>query len=154
KVYYLCGVHDPFLLYMKKFFLSIQKGTLESNLAAFILRVGFGVLMIPYHGYVKLVEFNERKNDFVDFMGLGGSVSLSLAIFAEFFCSILLIVGLFTRLATVPLLVTTLVIFSAHNWELFGQYELGTAFFIGYLAILALGPGRFSLDYLIFKRRR
>jgi len=139
---------------MKKFFLSIQKGTLESNLAAFILRVGFGVLMIPYHGYVKLVEFNERKNDFVDFMGLGGSVSLSLAIFAEFFCSILLIVGLFTRLATVPLLVTTLVIFSAHNWELFGQYELGTAFFIGYLAILALGPGRFSLDYLIFKRRR
>lgn len=139
---------------MKRFFLSVQKGTRASHLAAFILRVGFGVLMIPYHGYVKLVEFNERKDNFVDFLGLGGTVSLSLAIFAEFFCSILLILGLFTRLATIPLLVTTLVIFSAHNWELFGQYELGTAFFVGYLSILTLGPGRFSLDYLIFKRRR
>lgn len=139
---------------MKKFFLSVQKGTTASNLAAFILRVGFGVLMIPYHGYVKLVEFNERKDNFVDFLGLGGTVSLSLAIFAEFFCSILLILGLFTRFATIPLLMTTLVIFSAHNWELFGQYELATAFFIAYLSILTLGPGRFSLDYLIFKRRR
>lgn len=139
---------------MKRFFLTVQKGTKASSLAALILRLGFGILMIPYHGYVKLVEFNERKNEFMDFLGLGGTVSLSLAIFAEFFCSILLIFGLFTRLATIPLLVTTLVIFSAHNWELLGKYELGTAFFIGYLSILALGPGRFSLDYLIFKRGR
>lgn len=142
------------IFYMKRFFLTVQKGTKSSNLAAFILRVGFGALMIPYHGYVKLVEFNERKDQFVDFLGLGGTVSLSLAVFAEFFCSILLVLGLFTRLAILPLLATTLVIFSVHNWELFGQYELGTAFFIAYLSILALGPGRYSLDYLIFKRKR
>lgn len=140
---------------MKKFFLTVQKGTKSSNFAALILRIGFGALMIPYHGYVKLVEFNERKDGFVDLLGLGGTVSLSLAIFAEFFCSILLILGLFTRLATIPLLITMLVVFSVHNWELFGlKNELATAFFIGYLSILALGPGKFSLDYLVFKRKR
>ncbi|HMR18176.1 MAG TPA: DoxX family protein [Sphingobacterium sp.] len=138
---------------MKKFFLTIQKGSASSNLAALLLRVGFGVLMIPKHGYVKLVEFNERKEVFMDFMGLGSTLSLSLAVFAEFFCSIALILGLFTRLATIPLMVTMLVIFSVHNWVLFGQYELSTAFFIAYLAILVLGPGKYSLDYLIFKRR-
>lgn len=138
---------------MKKFLLTVQKGTASSNLAALILRLGFGILMIPKHGYVKLVEFNERKEAFMDFMGLGGTVSLSLAVFAEFFCSILLIFGLFTRLAAIPLLVTVLVISSIHDWELFGKYELSTAFFIGYLAILILGPGKYSLDYAIFKKR-
>lgn len=138
---------------MKKFFLSVSKGTAVSNLSALILRLGFGVLMIPYHGYVKLIEFNERKDQFMDFLGLGSTVSLSLAIFAELFCSILLIFGLFTRLATIPLLITMLVALSAHNWEFFGKYELATAFFIGHLAIFAAGPGKYSLDYLLFKRR-
>ncbi len=139
---------------MKKFFLSVPKGTFSSNLSALILRVGFGVLMIPNHGYVKLVEFSERKNNFISFMDLGSTFSLTLAIFAEFFCSLLLIIGLFTRLAILPLLITTLVIFSVHNWELFGKYELATSFFVAYLAIFFIGPGKFSLDYLLFKKGR
>ncbi|MBD1426567.1 DoxX family protein [Sphingobacterium arenae] len=139
---------------MKRFFLTVHRGTTSSNFAAFILRIGFGVLMIPYHGYVKLVEFNERKDEFMDLLGLGSSISLSLAIFAEFFCSILLVLGLFTRFAAIPLLTTMLIALSIHNWEIFGQYELATAFFVGYLSILTLGPGKFSLDYLIFRRKR
>lgn len=139
---------------MKKFFLSVNKGTVQASMAALVLRVGFGILMIPNHGYVKLVEFNERKDQFMSFMGLGGTISLSLAIFAEFFCSILLIFGLFTRLATVPLLFNMLVIFSVHDWVLLGKYELATAIFIGYLALFFLGPGRYSIDYLLFKRGR
>jgi len=139
---------------MKRFFLTVHRGTTSSNFAAFILRIGFGVLMIPYHGYVKLIEFNERKDEFMDLLGLGGSISLSLAIFAEFFCSILLVLGLFTRIAAIPLLTTMLIALSIHNWEIFGQYELATAFFVGYLSILILGPGKFSLDYLIFRRKR
>ncbi|TDS11916.1 DoxX family protein [Sphingobacterium paludis] len=139
---------------MKKFFLTVPKGTAASNLAALILRIGFGALMIPHHGYAKLVEFSERKGQFMSFLGLGSTLSLSLAIFAEFFCSIFLVFGLFTRLATIPLLITILVIMSVHNWEIFGKYELASAFFVGYLAIFLLGPGRFSLDSLLFKRGR
>jgi len=139
---------------MNKFFLTVGKGSASSSLAALVLRLGFGILMIPMHGYAKLLHFNERKDDFVDFLGLGGTVSLSMAIFAELFCSVLLIVGLFTRLATVPLLILVLVIFSVHDWEFFGKHELVTAFFIGYAAILAFGPGKYSLDYLLLKNRK
>jgi|SRR5690606_20028031 len=139
---------------MRTFFFSVQGESRTANLAALFLRIGFGILMIPMHGYMKLIEFNIRKDEFVDFLGLGGTVSLSLAVFAELFCSILLVLGLFTRLASIPLLVTTMVIFSVHNWELFGKYELATAFFIAYISIFTLGPGKYSLDYLITKRKR
>lgn len=120
--------------------------------AALVLRLGFGFMMAVNHGYVKLTHFHEWKTDFTSFMGLDGSLSLSLAIFAELVCSILLIVGLFTRLALLPLLITMGVIFQSHNWDFLGEGELATSFLIGYLAILAIGPGRFSLDWVLGDR--
>ncbi len=126
----------------------------SANFAALALRVGFGLLMIPNHGYAKLISFSERKDQFMSFMGLDPSISLGLAIFAEFFCSVLLILGLGTRLATIPLLITAFVILSVHDWELFGKHELVPAFILGYLSILFLGPGKFSLDYLLLRKRR
>ncbi|ADB36886.1 DoxX family protein [Spirosoma linguale] len=122
------------------------------DLAALVLRLGFGFMMSVNHGYVKLVHFHEWKTDFTRFMGLSGSLSLSLAIFAELACSILLILGLFTRLALFPLLVAMFVIFQSHNWDFLGEGELATSFLMGYLAILAIGPGRYSLDWLIGER--
>lgn len=71
---------------------------------------------------------------------------MGLTIFAELFCSILLILGLFTRLATIPLLITMLVVIHLHEWQLFDKQELAPAFFVGYLVILLLGPGKYSLD--------
>lgn len=88
----------------------------------------------------------------MSFMGLSPAVSLGLATFAEFFCSLLLILGLFTRLATIPLLITMVVIMNIHHWQMFGEHELAPAFLFGYGAILLLGPGKFSLDARISKR--
>jgi len=136
---------------MKKLFYH-SYSPLAFNLATLILRVGLGILMIPNHGWAKLSHFAEKKEKFMDFMGLGSTVSLGLATFAEFFCSILLILGLFTRLATIPLIVTVLVILNVHKWQFFGEHELVPAFLIGYVAILLLGPGKFSLDAKISKR--
>ncbi|GAA4792594.1 hypothetical protein GCM10023231_20980 [Olivibacter ginsenosidimutans] len=98
------------------------------------------------------MSFAERKERFMDFMGLGGPASLSLTIFAELFCSILLILGLATRLATIPLLITALVIMSVHHWEFFGDHDLIVALLVGYVAVLLLGPGSFSLDKLIARK--
>lgn len=90
----------------------------------------------------------------MDFMGLGSTLSLGLAVFAEFFCSLLLITGLFTRLAVLPLIITMLVIMKQHEWTLIGTHESVIFFFTGYMLILILGPGRYSLDHKFLYRSR
>src|SRR5687768_12196358 len=88
---------------MKKLF-SVSYTSWAFNLALLILRVGCGILMLN-HGYDKLVHFQQYSANFMNFLGLSGSVSLALVVFAEFFCSIFLILGLFTRLVTIPLII-------------------------------------------------
>lgn len=122
------------------------------HIAMLLLRVGFGVLMIPGHGWKKLTNFAGMKGEFMNFMGLGSTLSLGLATFAEFFCSLLLIFGLFTRLATIPLIITMVVAFGVHNYELFSKYDLIPAFLLGYITILLLGPGKYSMDALVSKK--
>jgi putative oxidoreductase len=121
------------------------------NLSMLFLRLGLGALMIP-HGYDKLINFSKYKGDFMNFLGLGGTVSLALTVFAEFFCSIFLVMGLFTRFTVIPLIINMLVIiFMAHNAEIFGDGEHGALFLIGYVVILLCGPGKASVDGIMGK---
>lgn len=121
------------------------------NVGMLVLRLVSGVLMLP-HGWDKLSHFAEKKGRFLNFMGIGSTASLGLATFAEFFCSLLLILGLFTRLATIPLLVTIFVILYVHHWEFGGEHEIVAGFLGIFLAILLMGPGKYSLDARISKR--
>ena len=135
---------------MKKLF-SIGYNTSAFNLAMFILRVGAGVLMI-HHGYDKLVKFNQMAPNFMNFLGMNGTLSLALVVFAEFFCSILLMLGLFTRIASIFLMISTFVAVSdAHQYDVLGKGEHASLFFIIYLTILILGPGKISVDGMIKK---
>ena len=121
------------------------------NLATFILRIGLGVLMIP-HGYDKLVHFMQYKKDFYNLLGMGSTVSLAVVVFAELFCSVFLIMGLFTRvIAAILAIEMTIVVFSEHHGQVFGEGEHGMLYLTGYLAIVLLGPGRASLDGILGK---
>ena len=121
------------------------------NLATFILRIGLGVLMIP-HGYDKLVHFMQYKKDFYNLLGMGSTVSLAVVVFAELFCSVFLIMGLFTRvIAAILAIEMTIVVFSKHHGQVFGEGEHGMLYLTGYLAIVLLGPGRASLDGILGK---
>lgn len=134
---------------MKKLLFSTRYANWSFNLATLVLRVGFGVLM-AYHGFGKLTKYAEMKGSFMNFMGLGSSTSLTLTIFAEFVCSILLIAGLFTRFAAFVLLFTAcIIVFKAHEMDIFGKAEAGTHYLLAYTAILLLGAGKFSLDAAI-----
>ncbi|MDA3614318.1 DoxX family protein [Polluticaenibacter yanchengensis] len=134
---------------MKKVLFSTTTKPWAIDIASLLLRIVFGALMIP-HGYGKLQNFDTYKAKFMSFMGLSQSISLGLAIFAEFFCAILLILGLFTRFSTIALIITFIVVvFKAHPMDFFGDGEMGTLYLGAYISILLLGPGKYSLDKLI-----
>jgi putative oxidoreductase len=85
-------------------------------------------------------------------LGVGHVSSLSLAIFAEFLCSLLLVLGLFTRFAALVLSSTMAVaFFMVHRTALSGEHsgELAFIYLAGFLAILIAGPGKFSIDQKI-----
>lgn len=121
------------------------------NLAMFILRIGMGLMILP-HGYEKMVHFASKKNTFMNFMGIGSTTSLSLIIFAEFFCAIFVIIGLFTRFTVLPLVIGLgIALFKAHDGAILGRGELPALYFTGFLVILLLGPGKASVDGMMGK---
>jgi putative oxidoreductase len=121
------------------------------NTAMFVLRLGLGILMMM-HGYDKLVHFGAKQNSFMSFLGLGGTISLALVVFAEFFCSLFIILGLFTRLATIPLIILTcVIIFKVNHNNIFIDYENAPLYLTGYLVLILIGPGRVSVDSMTGK---
>ncbi len=135
---------------MKKL-LSVKYSPGAFNAAMLILRTGAGVLMLS-HGYDKLIHFNEKHNQFMSFMGMSSTVSYTLVVFAEFFCSVLLIMGLFTRLATIPLIIAmSVALIKAHGGDFWGDGEHAALYLCTYLVLLFTGPGRISIDGMINK---
>lgn len=130
---------------MKKF-TSISYSPSAFNIAMLLLRVSSGVMLMS-HGYSKLVHFADMKSKFINFMGIGITLSLSLSIFAEFFCSIFLIIGLFSRLVVIPLIVNmSVALFIAHHGDIFGDGEKAALYIACFVTILLCGPGRASID--------
>lgn len=121
------------------------------NFAMLVLRLGLGVLMLS-HGYGKLIHFHEMRGSFINFLGLGSTISLTLDIFAEFFCSIFLILGLFTRLAVIPILIAmSVALIKVHHGDLFGAGERAAIYIACSITILFCGPGKISVDGMIGK---
>ena len=75
-----------------------------SDIALLLLRIFVGIMMLT-HGVAKIENFSALKANFPDPVGLGAGFSLLLITCAEVGCSLLVIVGLVTRLAVIPLIV-------------------------------------------------
>lgn len=135
---------------MRKLF-STKYSAVSFSIAMFLLRLVSGALIMN-HGYSKLMKFSVMKGTFMNFLGLGSTTSLSLVIFAEFFCGLFLIIGLFTRAVVIPLIIVMIVaLFHVHKIDFYGEGEKATLFLGSFLAILLVGPGRASIDGMIGK---
>lgn len=139
---------------MKRFLSATPLSATAADLGLLILRLGVGVLM-ALHGYDKLVNLLAGNSaDFPDPLGVGPVASHALAVGGEFFCSLLLILGLLTRPAALGLIATTLtIVFGIHGADPLSDKEHALLFLIPYLTLLLTGPGRFSLDARFFKTR-
>ncbi len=133
--------------------LSTQFNDRKINISLLVLRSGVALLMMP-HGYQKLVHYAEKKDEFMQFMGMSPSLSLARVIFAELFCAGFLAIGLFSRLALVPLVITMCVaVFDAHSFDILGEGQLAFVYLISYFILLYAGPGRISVDQLLFNKK-
>jgi putative oxidoreductase len=134
-------------------------GTAGTSLSFWLLllRVAIACLMLT-HGWPKFQSLVNGNMQFADPIGVGPKVSLFLTVFAEVFCSLLIFIGLATRLATVPLIINMLVAaIVIHGKDVISKKELALLYLLIYISIAFLGAGRFSLDNVLgggSKRRR
>ncbi len=149
---------------MKKLNL-LTGNAINADLGLLLVRLIIGLLMACY-GYQKLIHFQEMAaSDFwakeVSFLGMHGAFPLALTVFAEFFCSLLLIVGLFTRLSLIPLMICMAYIFlvifpgsMVSNGENGVEFNNTFVYFIIYLALFFTGPGKYSLDHKFLRKHQ
>ncbi|MCF2219228.1 DoxX family protein [Chryseobacterium sp. PS-8] len=124
------------------------------DIALLIVRVFIGFAMLS-HGFPKLQMLLEGKSDFFDFLGLGSQITLGLTVFAEFACSILLVLGLFSRISLGFLMFTMIIAgFVVHGADPFEKREMSLIYLSIYLLLMVFGVGKFSVDYMIEKRKR
>ena len=123
-----------------------------THLGLLFLRLAAGGFMLT-HGLPKLQKIFSGDMAFGDPLGLGPEVSLVMVVFSEFVCAILVMLGLGTRLAVVPLIVTMLVAaFIVHGDDPFNRKELALFYLVSYIVLLLTGSGKYSLDKLISRK--
>lgn len=120
-----------------------------ASFALLILRASFGLMMIT-HGWPKLMSFIDSPSSFPDPIHIGPALSHGLTAFAEFFCAILIVIGLGTRWAALPLMVAMAVAaFVIHGKDPFAEREMAILYLSAYTTLMILGAGSYSLDKAI-----
>ena len=111
--------------------------------------------MLASHGWDKIVHLSEYVRHFPDPLGVGSTASTLLVIFAEVFCTLLVMFGFLTRLAAVPVIATLVgAALWVHADDPWSKKEFALLYAIPFLTILMIGPGRFSLDALRAKHAK
>ncbi|MDR1729282.1 MAG: DoxX family protein [Prevotellaceae bacterium] len=123
------------------------------NIGLLFLRVAISILMIT-HGVPKLeMLLSGNAQQFPDPLGISPVLSLILVTGAEFFCSLILILGFKSRIFALPLIFDMLIAaFVAHSGSGFQDKEPAILYLTVYISIALLGEGKFSLDGFIEKQ--
>lgn len=139
---------------MKKI-LDINKATTTTDIALLVARAGIAALMLT-HGIPKLMMLlSGEPVQFPPVMGMSAEFSLTLTVFAEVMCSLFVLLGLATRLAVVPLIITMLVaVFIIHSADPLDKREPALYFLLVYLVLLFAGSGKYSIDFLLQRQNK
>ena len=125
------------------------------NNGIFLIRV-LTAVMIFSHG-LEIFDAGKMKDNFAFLKDVGFPLPEVMGYFAkiiELAGGVLLAAGLFTRLITIPLMIIMVVVTAnMNNWNIFDG-ELTFLFFLLFLTFLFIGPGKWSLDYLLFDKSK
>jgi putative oxidoreductase len=136
---------------MKRFsFTSISYSSAAFNIAMLLLRVCFGVVLMVKHGFTKVMNFATLQHTFYNFLGLGPKFSLILILFAEIFCSLLIVLGLFTRWSCIPIIIAMIIVIFGHDaGKDLVDSELALFYLTAFVTLHFVGPGSISVDGMI-----
>ena len=122
------------------------------NFALLVQRVATGLLLLIGHGLPRISNFSELSGSFYDPIRIGHRNSLVLVILAELFCSMFLVLGLFTRFAAFIIVVDlSVAVFIFHHGQPLKNFELGAIYLTSVFTIMLVGPGRVSVDGMMGK---
>ena len=123
---------------------------LTNSFGLLVLRLGAGGFMLT-HGWGKLQMVLSGTGSVGDPIGVGEKLSLILIMLAEFVCAILVMVGFGTRLAAIPIAIGMAVAaFIRHGQDPLHIKEPALLYLSVFAAIIFTGPGKFSVDQLIW----
>lgn len=131
---------------------------MNKDIAALVLRLGFGFYMLLGHGIPKIPRLFADEVKFASVFGMPPFVSLLMAVFAEVICAVAIIVGFKTKWAVLPLIFTMLIAGLYIHWNdawfaanaIGGRSkEMAMLFLFGYMGVFFLGSGKYSVDGLI-----
>tara|TARA_R110002167_G_scaffold237673_4_gene442856 strand:- start:5914 stop:6294 length:381 start_codon:yes stop_codon:yes gene_type:complete len=124
-----------------------MKNSLRIEIGLAILRISSSVLLLT-HGIPKFQKLiGGGEIEFSDPIGIGPVPSLFLAVIGEVLCPILIIIGFKARFAAIPTaIMMAIVAFSVHASDPIGVKEKSLLFLTCFVAIIFLGPGKFSID--------
>ncbi len=112
-----------------------------------LLRISFGLMLALAHGYPTLKGLFSGVTEYPDPLRIGSQLSMGLMGFTEFFCALLVALGLFTRFSLIPIIIGfILAIFVFHANDPFGSKEMALHYLIVFLVLFITGPGRFTLN--------
>jgi putative oxidoreductase len=124
-------------------------------LAPLIGRLAVGLLFLST-GWGKVHSLDNVTAFFVKLHIPAPGLNAIVVAYSELICGSLLILGLCTRLATIPLIVSMIVaILTAKLGDIHGLFDLVGADEFTYLCVLimlaVIGPGKLSLDHVLFR---
>ena len=119
----------------------------DPKTSAMILRIFAAFFMIYGHGYGKVASVLQGNFQFLDPIGIGPEASLILAAFAEGVCAFLILIGFWTRLASLFLIINmSVAFFFVHISQSFGDMEMSLLYLLIWVLVFLLGPGKGSVD--------
>jgi putative oxidoreductase len=124
-----------------------QRDEQARDVGLLFLRVSGGLFLLWVHGLPKLLDFSAQLQLIEDPFHLGAHLTLSLAIFAEVLCPLLIIAGVLARLACLPILFVLLVaLLIVHPQWSVAEGQFGWLLLILFTSIFIAGPGRLALN--------
>ncbi len=123
------------------------------HLAMLIFRVLVSVQLMTTHGLKKLGIGVGQAEIVPNPLGLPEQLNTLFATSANLFFPVLVIFGFLTRLASLPVLAVTMTGYFVLHWnDPLPEKDMPFMYSLAFLLILVLGPGKYSMDYLINKK--